>query len=142
MIILIMSDDETFSELSTSDEEPIKDKVVKKKTKKDIYKNERDEVLQKLNKILGITDKNNKFYMEDINEEIEHKIMKLKKHVWEYFYGKASAVFNSKYAVKKEFLSLLKIVYKEMGYELTRVEKRIKRKDKYVYSSYYIVEKK
>jgi hypothetical protein len=36
---------------------------------------------------------------------------------------------------------MLKIVYKEMGYELTRVEKRIKRNDKYIYSSYYIVEK-
>src|SRR5690348_1838909 len=61
--------------------------------KADKYKKEREEVLIKLNNILGVTNDNQKICICNINEEKQKKIMALKGDVEKYFTSKDKYLF-------------------------------------------------
>jgi len=117
------------------------DNIVKKKkrirhTKAELFKEERTEILNKLNNILGITDNNKTFYIYDIDENKEKNIDKLFDDVKKYFKGKSSAVF-AKDSIERKWLCIAKIIYKEMKFEMEHGIQNIKRDDKKVKSSFY-----
>lgn len=109
----------------------------KGKPKKVVFEKERIEILNKIKKILDLNENNNKFLMYDLeNDEKKVKqICDLKADIGEYFGGKDRAAFVAENS--KVFLSLLKIVFKEMGIDCMRAQKRIKRGDKTICSSCY-----
>jgi len=67
--------------------EILKIKPAGRPKREEIFKKERIEVLDKLNKILGITEDNDKFYLWDIdnNLDIQKSILDLKTDVEKYF---------------------------------------------------------
>ena len=102
-----------------------KDIKIKKKfngrpKREDIYKKEREEILNKLNKILGVTEDNNKFFLWDIdnNEEIQKSILELKTDVEKYFRCSGWNFFSKSLHDDRKYISLMKSLYKEFKYEL------------------------
>ena len=113
--------------------------------KNEQYVEERKNILNDLKNILNISDENNKIYINEFNnnEYAQNKILKLKDGIGKYFYGKNNMAFKKDSFLKKnkECISLIKIVLKEMEYEIIRVEKKIKDGEIYVYNNYYLIQK-
>ncbi len=88
-------------------------------SKKELYKSERLELLDKLNKILGIDENNNKIYLCDIenDDEIKLQILSLVSDVKKYFKCGGWTVF-CKEQCKDNHVSLMKYIYKDMGYDI------------------------
>jgi hypothetical protein len=106
------------------------------------YKKEREDVMKKLNGILGITEENKMFYVCDIDDDKQKKISDMKDEIGEYFGGKHTLVFAGETDMKREFLSLIKTVYKEMGFTIIRKIKTVVRNDiKQRSTCYYIWDK-
>jgi hypothetical protein len=114
-------------------------------SKKELYKKERIDIMNKLNNILELNDKNN-FILYDIehDEKKVQEIMDLKDDISKYFKGKRSVVFIPKYKdkiISKSFLGLIKIVYKEMDYNDISMQKYFTRNNKSFYSTIYFISK-
>lgn len=109
--------------------------------KADKYKKEREEILNKLNNILGITDDNKSFYIYDIdtNKTKQDEIMDLKDDVEKYFTLKFYKVFSNEDETKRNYLSLIKLIYKEMKITLARTAKTITRDGKSFRGGCFIV---
>lgn len=109
--------------------------------KSEKYKKEREEIINKLNVILGITNDNKKFYIWDIdnNEDKQKQIIHLKDDVEKYFRSKDSSIFI-KENVKRAHLAIIKIIYKEMNHKLSRVTKTIIRNEKSIQSACYLID--
>ena len=114
----------TASEGSASSSEPSQVNRGGRPRKEVVYKVQRREVLDKLNTILGITDKNNVFSLTELDKDQKRidQIMALKDDIAEYFRGKDSAVYKNN--AQKPFLSLLKIVYRDFDYRFDYATKR------------------
>jgi hypothetical protein len=113
--------------------------------KKELYKKERIDIMNKLNNILELNDKNN-FILYDIehDEKKVQEIMDLKDDISKYFKGKRSVVFIPKYKdkiISKSFLGLIKIVYKEMDYNVISMQKKFNKFGKFICSTIYIISK-
>jgi hypothetical protein len=101
------------------------DNVVKPKnlggrpSKKDKYKKEREDILNKLNNILGLIDGKNVFYLYDLehDETKMTQIMALKDDVEKYFTSKNCAVFKND-TPRKAHTSLIRLIYREMHYDV------------------------
>jgi hypothetical protein len=106
------------------------------------YEKERKEILNKIINILGMSDSDMKFYLWDLDNNLEKQtqIMDLKDDISKYFTSKTSSVFRkADDETKRSYLSLLKVVFKEMGYEIIVSGKSIKRDGiSYKTSIYYI----
>ena len=114
-------------------------------SKKELYKKERIDIINKLNKILELNEKNN-FILYDIehDEKKVQEIMDLKDDISKYFKGKRSVVFIPKYKdkiISKSFLGLIKIVYKEMDYNVISMQKKFNKFGKFICSTIYIISK-
>ncbi len=104
-------------------------------TKEVKFKRERNAILKKINKILGVTEKKKKFNLNDITEEQKKKIIYLTNYIGAFFCSKSIAAFSKKNTVKRAYLSLIKLVYREMNYTIQRISKY----EKGVMVSYYII---
>lgn len=122
------------------------DKVIKPKhaggrlSKKVKYEKERKDILNKLNKILGINETTNMFYLYDIehNDKMMKDILDLKPDIEKCFTSKNSAVFKKDNPTKPH-TSLIRIVYKEMGYSVVTTNKTINRDNKSIKSTCYLI---
>jgi hypothetical protein len=106
------------------------------------YEKERKEILNKIMEILEITDDNMKFYLYDIdNDEIKKEnIMQLKDEISTYFTSKTSSVFRKADGeTKRPYLSLIRLVFKQMGYEVIVTLKSIKRNNKSLQTTTWII---
>ena len=97
------------------------DKPKKIISKKDKYVNERQNVLNRLYIILGITDTNKIFYLDDIdaNRGKVNQIIELVPDVKLYFRCSSWSIFATPERVEKKWLSLTKAIIKDMGYKTT-----------------------
>jgi hypothetical protein len=102
------------------------------------YIKERHETLNKINKILGITDTNNKFYLCDITEEKQSQILSMKDDIKVYFNCSYDRVF--KFGVKKEYIALIKLIFKYMNISLICSRKTVERNNKKISTSLYFTE--
>ena len=137
--------EEDVSESSSDYEiEKIKHPAGRKK-KTDKYIVERKQMLEKIQNILGITETNKVFYLYDIdsNKTKQDKINELKNMIELYFKSKNSAVFmtNGK-PVIRPYMSLIRLVFKEMGFRFTVSRTTIYRNDKSIYTSMYTIDNK
>ncbi len=101
-----------------------------RKTKPEKFQQERENVLLKLNKIIGIDEENNKFNLEQLkkNTEIHNQIKELEEEVKRYFVYNRWTYFNRE--LENDWLCLMKNIYKDMGYELA-YRQRCKDGEKY-----------
>jgi hypothetical protein len=92
---------------------------LKSKPKKNMFVNERNEVIAKLNQIVGIKDVGH-FDLDNIDEIKQKKITNLDTDVKKYFVCSSWTYFKD-YDMDKPFLSLLKNIYKSMGYKVIQM---------------------
>ncbi len=111
-----------------------------KPTKKDLYDNERLEILDKLNKILGITKDNYIIYLYDIenDKEINKKIYELESDVRKYFRVGNWGIFR-KESMKGNHVVFAKSIYKEMNYSVISTPVHIKRDNKVINTTKYTI---
>ena len=110
---------------------------------KDIYINERLEVVNKLNNILGLNDNNDNFILYELenNEDKQKQIYNLECDVKNYFKYSTWGYFNSKYT-KKGYMSLLRSIYKSMGYNIFHKSYKVNNGEKIIHSKRYYILKK
>lgn len=104
------------------------------------YKKERIEILQKLNNILGITKTNNKFYICDLSEDKQKEICDLKEYVKKYFHCNRNRIFAKNEIVKKEYLSIIKIIFKYMDVDISLTRKVIDKDGEKINTGIYFVD--
>lgn len=99
------------------DKKEIKQRI--KPTKKEFYKKERQDILDKINNIIGITKDNNIFYLYDIENNMDKKkeIFDLAHDIKKYFKTGSWAVFNREIS-KDNHVLLIKSVFKDMEYQV------------------------
>jgi len=132
-----------------SDKKKYNDKYddnVKKRTrytKEVLYKEERIITLNKLNNILGLNNENHIFYIYDIENDIERQkiILELQKDIGKFFKGKSTALFTKDNS-EKRWLSIIKIIYKEMNFEMEYGSIHITRNGIKIKSSFYKINNK
>jgi hypothetical protein len=114
----------------------------KKKVEK--YSTERHDIYEKVKSILNITETNKAFYLHDIDndKDKQQKIIDMKSLIELYFKSKNSAVFmpEEKQAVRP-YMSLIRLVFKEMGYRMIVTRVTIYREQKSIYTSMYTINK-
>ena len=115
-----------------------------RKKKTDKYNTERTQILNKISDILGVTPENKIFYLYDIdnNKEKQQQINDLKSQIETYFKSKNSAVFmpDEKKAIRP-YMSLIRLVFKEMGFHMIVTRVTIYREEKSIYTSMYTINK-
>lgn len=97
-----------------------KPKIIKNKsTKKELYAKEQEGILNKINKILGISNDNNIIYLYDIenDEEKKKQILDLSDSVKKYFKSGDWGVFKTPQCMNNHML-LCKSIYKAMDYQI------------------------
>ncbi len=102
--------------------------VVKKEAKKRgmplkkvLFSKERNDMIVKLEGLLGLTDTNRKFLLADLDNNVntQNEITKLDGDIRKYFSCGSWPYFTFENGQKK-YISLVKSIYKDMGYELTK----------------------
>lgn len=90
--------------------------------KKMKFRAERELILNKMKKILGIEENADilKFYLYDIESDPDKisQIMSLKDDIGKYFTSKNNAIYRNEEKVKKPHTALIRLVFKEEGYEI------------------------
>ena len=89
------------------------------KTKTDLYTKEREIILDKLFQILNINEKNNTFFLGDLDadEDKQNQILVLETDIRKYFASAHWACFNN-HNIKRKVLSIIKNVGKIMNYNI------------------------
>lgn len=135
------------TESSSSSEESTDNELNKKKIKKEIhapkrtyewtkknkFKKQRIDILNKINKILGISKNNIKLDLNDITQDDMDEIESLQEDIGIYFTSKHISVFSKERKVKRPFLCLIKVVYKEMNWLFQRINKQKDGKNLQIY---------
>jgi hypothetical protein len=87
--------------------------------KKYKYENERNNIITKLNEILGITNTNNIFYLSDIDNDVnkQNQIIDLENDSKLYLNSCCWSYFTKDLKTRK-YLSLLRSIYKDMKYDM------------------------
>jgi hypothetical protein len=96
-------------------------------TKEQKYVEERKGVIIKLNEILGISEENNKFILEEMikDKERQEKIIDLEVEVKKYFTYHRWVYFNKRNSIENKWKSLMKSIYKAGGYDLIYKNKTV-----------------
>jgi hypothetical protein len=96
------------------------------KTKAERYEKEQKEILKRLNEIIGLDENNNKFILSEINndKEKQEKIKGLDEEVKKYFAHGKWAYYKKE--IMNEWLSLVRSIYKEMGYDIGYKQRMIR----------------
>jgi hypothetical protein len=94
--------------------------------KDDKYGKEQKEILERLNKILGITETNDKFIVEEIDGGKQKEIKNMEAEVIQYYPCSIWPYFNKH--TEKKWTSFIKSIYKHGGYEFELTKKSINKK--------------
>ena len=120
-----------------------KPKITKNRsTKKDLYKKEQEDILNKINTILGISKDNNTIYLYDIENDDDKKnqILALSDNVKKYFKTSNWAFYKDE-ECKGNHVLLCKSIYKDMGYQIISKNAYIKRNDTKINTKEYTIGK-
>ena len=118
------SDEQTIIDNSNNSNTNNNEKVIKHRNrpdKKTRYSKEREEIINKLNKLIGIDDKNNSIFLCELEKnanlktQIEEMLPEIKKY---HKYGHWG-YFSTEYARGKDnYISLMRAVYNDNNYEI------------------------
>lgn len=111
-------------------------------TKKDLYKKEQEEILNKINTILGIDKDNNIIYLYDIENDLTKKklIFDLLDDIKKVFKIGSWGFFKKEICQENHFL-LCKTIYKEMGYQIISKPLDIVRNNEKIRTTKYTIGK-
>lgn len=102
-----------------SDEKHAKNKEKKNdRGKQQLFKKERLVVVEKLNKILKIQGNKGFFCFDDLDENNKKEIVELEEDVRKFFVYASWGYFNDSTKGDKAVLSLIKSIYKSVGYNV------------------------
>ena len=120
--------------------EPKKTKI--RSTKKDLYKKEQEEILNKINTIFGISKENNTIYLYDIenDESKKEQILALSDDVRKYFKTSNWAFYKDE-ECKGNHVLLCKSIYKDMGYQILSKNAHVKRNNTKINTKEYTIGK-
>jgi len=98
-----------------------------KPSKEQRYTKERQELIEKLNMIIGIDEKQNSVFLYDLenNEILKEKLVELSKNEIKRYYKCGTWSYYTR--DNKDVLVLLRNIYKDDGYEITMKQKTIER---------------
>lgn len=97
-----------------------------RKNKQNMFKEERQKLINELNEIIGISANKNYFILHDIdNDNVKNKIKKLVPEVKKYY--KYGSWHYFKEEEKQDEIGLLKTIYKYSDYILTNKKKILER---------------
>jgi hypothetical protein len=117
-------------------------KIIKRSySKKEKYEEEQKNIVRKLNEILGLNEKNNKFILEELkqDEEKQKQIIGLEEDVKKYFaYSNWGYFRNENITNDTKTISLTRAIYKNSGYDISY---RLKMKNKISHTEYLITKK-
>ena len=110
--------------------------------KSDKYKNERREILKKINNILNVNNDNNTIFLCDLNTVKQKQIEELEEEIKRVFSCRNTRLYDSK-SLKKKYLTIIKLVYKQMDYKLipSKTKKTIYRDGVSIMTYIYTLEK-
>lgn len=117
------------------------DTVYKKPTKKELYTDERLDLLNRLNLILGISETNNIIYPHLIDENKQKQILELEDDVKKYFKYGNWAYFSKAFDPNRPYISFIRSIYKDMGFKLISTKKTININGTKTVSYVYILSK-
>jgi len=102
------------------------DKPKKVISKRDKYPNERQNVLSGLYNILGITETNKIFYLDDLEKDInkQNQIIELVPDIKKYFAYGMWSYFAKPQLTEKRYLSLAKSLIKDMGHKIYSITEK------------------
>jgi len=85
------------------------------------FANERIQVLNQMLQILGINEQNNMFSLHKLDGDInkQNEIIGLEDDIKKYFLCGEWTCFKKKDSCKRRWLSMIKYVVKDMGYQMT-----------------------
>jgi len=107
--------------VSTDDSNDSNDKVKRKPKKTVAYKKERDELVNKLNKILGICEDKAVIVVSNITEDMEKQIEALIPNIKLYFaYGHWNYFKENRANLVRPILSLIKCIYRDTNHQVTQ----------------------
>ncbi len=141
-----MSNNSVIIQDDSDNNEEIKIKRTRNRlTKKQQFVEERKEIINRLNNILGLNDKNNTFYLYDVenSNEIKQKITELSEDVKKYFkcgtwhYYKADS--NNEVVTE---MSLIRALYRDEDWLLTKKDVCIKKDENKIRTTQYYLFKK
>ncbi len=120
-----------------------KPKITKNRsTKKDLYKKEQEDILNKINTILGISKDNNTIYLYDIENDDDKKnqILALSDDIQKYFKAGNWSFYRDE-ECKGNHVLLCKSIYKDMGYQIIGKAVDITRNNDKIRTTKYIIGK-
>lgn len=109
------------------------------------YTEQRNKILNRLLEILEIDEKNNVLVLKKLDKDIEkqNKIMELEGDIKKYFICSKWSIFNNKdRKLKRAYLSLIKMIFKDLNIKMT--SKAVMTKDennKGICETHYIIKK-
>lgn len=119
------------------------DNIIKRNrpSKEQRYQKEREELIQKINSIIGIDDIRNSVYLYDLenNEILKEKLRELSETEIKKYYKCGTWSYYTRN--KKDVLVLLRNIYKDDGYEITMKQKTIERNNKKMRNTLYYFNK-
>lgn len=113
-------------------------KVRKVIPKSEKYIDEQKQIKKNIDKILNISDSNNKFYVCDIDEKMQKKIEDMLDDIKKYYPCSTCRWFQK--GVDRLYLALVKYVYKYAKIELIHTHKTVERDGKKIGTGMYIID--
>jgi len=109
-------------------------------SKKEYYKEEQEEIIKKINDIIGINESNNVIYLYDIETDkgIYNKILLLIDDIKKYFTCSKWGFFRQP---DSTVFALIRILYKTMNYQIVAKPVLIDVNDKKVRTTKYVITK-
>ncbi len=141
-----MSNNSIIIQDDSDNNEEIKIKRTRNRlTKKQQFVEERKEIINRLNNILGLNDKNNTFYLYDVenSNEIKQKITELSEDVKKYFKcGNWNYFVSTNNGEEALEIGLIRAVYRDEDWILTKKDVCIKKNENKIRTTQYYLFKK
>jgi len=108
------------------------------------FESERKVVLDKMFQILNINENNNIFSLHKMDDDQEKQtaIINLEDDIKKYFLCGEWSCFKKKDITKRRWLSLIKYVVKDMGYQTFTSRKNVKYDENIIHDTIYYILKK
>ena len=114
--------------------------IKRNKPKSEKYERERNEIIKRLNEIIGINEYNNRFILEDLknNKDKQEAIKGLENEVRKYFAHSEWPYFRKSVNEETKSICLARSIYKSCNYDINYKQKM---KNGIKYTEYIITKK-